>query len=187
VRGIGGLREGKGRGGLAASRFFMFVLLGSDSSADANSTRGEGRRYVFGFDFPGDVIEGLDDVDLGFGRGLEKGHFVGVSEGLASGGVDFAVRSVALVADEDFYDPRIGMCIDLLDPAGHTGERVRVGTIIGQYDTHRSLVVGLSDRTESFLTRRIPHLQFDRLPVQRDRLYLEVNPYPVHLSSYRSS
>lgn len=69
------------------------------------------------------------------------------------------------------------MQLNLSDPITHIVETVLGCTIIGQYDSHRSLVVGLGDRAETFLTCSVPDLQLHIFPIYLDRLDLEVDSY----------
>ncbi len=49
--------------------------------------------------------------------------------------------------------------------------------VISQNDTHRSLVVSLSYRSETLLPGSVPNLQFNVLTVNHDRLDFEVDSY----------
>lgn len=69
------------------------------------------------------------------------------------------------------------MQFNLSDPITHIVETVFGRAIIGQDDSHRSLVVGLGDRAETFLARSVPDLQLHIFPVYLDRLDLEVDSY----------
>jgi hypothetical protein len=47
--------------------------------------------------------------------------------------------------------------------------------VIYEHDAHGAPVVRGGDGPESLLTRRVPYLQFDLLPVQLNRPYFEIN------------
>jgi len=69
------------------------------------------------------------------------------------------------------------MLVDLLEPVLNVVECLLVGAVVNEYYAHRAFVVGLSDRAESFLPSRVPHLQLDSLVLDIDLLYLEIDTY----------
>jgi hypothetical protein len=58
---------------------------------------------------------------------------------------------------------------------GLTVERFLVGHVIDKEDAHRAAVVCSCDRTEAFLTGRVPNLQFHSLAIQLDGANFEID------------
>lgn len=92
-------------------------------------------------------------------------------------GLHHAVRSIALVRDEDLGHVGVGVLVDLLEPVGDVIEGLLVSAVVDQNDPHCTLVVGLSDRAETLLPGSVPHLQLHTLVIYIDLLYLEVDAY----------
>ena len=67
------------------------------------------------------------------------------------------------------------MRLDLLQPVLYVVKGGLLRAIVHQNDSHCALVVCLSNRSEAFLSRRIPYLQLDALILHIDRLDLKVN------------
>ena len=94
---------------------------------------------------------------------------------LSGFGVDDFVFFISFVSDEDLGDILGSMLLDLLHPVGNVGKRFFLSAVIDEDDAHGSLVIGLSDRSESFLASRVPHLELDDLSLNVDGLDLEVD------------
>ena len=67
------------------------------------------------------------------------------------------------------------MLLDVPDPVLDVVETLLVGNIIDKHDAHGPAVVGRGDGPEPLLSRRVPNLQLDLLPVQLDCPDLEVD------------
>lgn len=72
------------------------------------------------------------------------------------------------------------MGLYLLKPIGDIVERELLGTIKDKYDTHCTLVVGLGDCTESFLSRGVPHLKLHSLVIDWYGFNFEINAYSLY-------
>jgi len=60
-------------------------------------------------------------------------------------------------------------------PVAYVLERIFVGDIVHQQDSHGSTIISRSDGPEAFLTSGIPNLKLDSLAFDFDRLNLEVD------------
>ena len=69
------------------------------------------------------------------------------------------------------------MSIDLADPISNIIKTLLTRRIIGEDDTLRTPIVSLRDRTEPFLTRGIPYLNFYIFTVQLNCVDLEINTW----------
>jgi len=69
------------------------------------------------------------------------------------------------------------MSFNLLQPVRDIVIRALFSAVVRENNAHGSLVVGLSDGSESLLTSSIPDLEFYTLPFDLDSLNLEVNSY----------
>ena len=67
------------------------------------------------------------------------------------------------------------MLLDVPDPVLDVVEALLVGDVVHQHDAHGAAVVGRGDGPEPLLSRRVPNLQLDLLPVQLDCPDLEVD------------
>ena len=87
------------------------------------------------------------------------------------------VSPIALVRYQYLSHIRAGMLIYLLQPILNVIEGLLLSTVIHQYYTHRSLIICLSDRSESLLSCCVPNLQFNSFVIHIDCFYLEINTY----------
>ena len=85
------------------------------------------------------------------------------------------VVPVDLVAHEDPEDLGRGVLLDLPQPVGAAVEGGLVGDVVDEDEGVGGAVVGLGDRAEPLLARRVPDLQLDLLPVDLHRLDHEVH------------
>ena len=85
------------------------------------------------------------------------------------------VVHVALVAEDHLL--HVGRCVllDVSDPVLDVVEALLVRDVVHQHDAHGAPVVGGGDGPEPLLSRRVPYLQLDFLPVQLDCPDLEVD------------
>ena len=67
------------------------------------------------------------------------------------------------------------MFLDVSDPVLDIVEGFFIGDIVDQHDAHGPTVIGRGDGAEPLLSRRVPYLQLDLLPVQLDCPDLEVD------------
>ena len=67
------------------------------------------------------------------------------------------------------------MLLDVPDPVLDVVEALLIGDVVHQHDAHGAAVVGRGDGPEPLLSRRVPNLQLDLLPVQLDCPDLEVD------------
>ncbi len=67
------------------------------------------------------------------------------------------------------------MLVNLFQPVRNIVKGLLVSAVIHKNDAHGSLIVGLGNSTESFLSGGIPNLQFDSLIVDIYFLNLEVD------------
>jgi hypothetical protein len=89
--------------------------------------------------------------------------------------LDNFVLAVTLVRHKNFGNIGVRMLIYLLEPVRDVIKSCLIGAIVHKDNTHGTLVVSLSNCTESFLTGCVPDLQFDPFIVNVDFLDLEVN------------
>ena len=121
-------------------------------------------------------MEQLVDVEPSSRRGLEVPEAILLSELLALLVSDHSVIFfVSLVGDEELGDIFGSVGLNLLDPVADVVEGVLIATVINQDDAHGALIVRLSDGSEPLLSCSVPHLKFDHLVVNVDRLDLEIN------------
>ena len=122
-----------------------------------------------------DRVEHFIHVQAVLRRGLEELQAVLVSERLAALLLNDSISAVTLVGHEDLGHVRIRVLVNLLQPVGDVVERLLVRAIVDQDDPHGPFVVGLRDRAEALLARRVPDLQLDPLVVDVNLLDFEVN------------
>ena len=67
------------------------------------------------------------------------------------------------------------MLLDVPDPVFDVVERFVAGDVVDEQDAHGAAVVGRGDGPEPLLSRRVPYLQLDLLPVQLNCPDLEVD------------
>jgi hypothetical protein len=73
---------------------------------------------------------------------------------------------------------------DLSDPVSNVIERFFRCAIICKNDAHSSLIISLSNSSESLLSGSVPNLKFDILAIDIDSLNLEVNTYKLTVKNY---
>jgi hypothetical protein len=73
---------------------------------------------------------------------------------------------------------------DLPDPISNVIERFFRCAIICKNDSHSSLIISLSNSSESLLPGSVPNLKFDILAIDVDCLNLEVNTYNPKVKNY---
>ena len=76
------------------------------------------------------------------------------------------------------------MHFDLSDPVSNVIERFFRRAIICKNDAHSSLIISLSNSSESLLSGSVPNLKFDILAIDVDSLNLEVNTYNLTVKDY---
>ena len=96
---------------------------------------------------------------------------------------NYSVWQVNFVGDKHFGNTLTSMRVDLFQPILNVLERSLLRAIVYQNDAHCTLVVGLSDRSESLLACCVPYLQLDALVLHIYRLYFEVNACTVKTKS----
>lgn len=138
--------------------------------------RDRGRIYESRLDLSSQMEEGFLDVGIRLGRRLDIRHteLFGKLFCLLYRH-DPLLFPVRLVADEDLGDAFAGVLFDVGVPCAHVLKRLLVGHVKDKQDAHRTSVVGCRDGAEPFLSRSVPDLQLDALPVQLDRADLKVN------------
>lgn len=107
---------------------------------------------------------------------FEEEHIVLLSQLLRLIFLDLTVViEVRLGANKYLADCLASVALDLFDPATDILEGLLVIDAIGQDDATGSLVIGLSDVPESFLSCSIPDLQSGFGTINRNGLNLEIN------------
>lgn len=117
------------------------------------------------------------DVMASFGWSFKEGESVLLREFPAFFDVHCLVWLVALVCYQYFRNIWCGVLINLSKPVLYVVEGDSVWAVVDEDDAHGALVVGLRDRAEPLLPRRVPNLQLHVLPIDVYRLYLKVYAY----------
>jgi len=127
-------------------------------------------------DRSGQGSDSVVNVDVLLGRSLEELEIVFVSDFLSHLAIDDAFGSgdVTLVGQDDFPHHFVSVLRDHSHPARYVVERPPIGDVIDQHHPMGTLVVGGGDGLELLLTRRVPHLNLDPLPVHVNCLQPEV-------------
>lgn len=88
---------------------------------------------------------------------------------------DFSIGNIAFVAHKYFDDLLIGVGFYLFKPVLERLKGSKIVNGVSHYDSHRSLVVGLSNGLKSLLSSRVPDLQPYLLILDLQCLDLEVD------------
>lgn len=121
-------------------------------------------RRQFIFDFFGHLQEGFIDVQTRLCTGLQERHLVLLSECLCLllWNLSFVV-TVALIADKNATNTRLGVLLDFLDPRAHVLKRLTVCNVIHDYNALGAAVIAGREGAEAFLACRVPNLQLHYL------------------------
>jgi hypothetical protein len=90
------------------------------------------------------------------------------------GYLSFALQ-VYFVSNKDLAHIVVSKLVDFLHPLAHIFEGFTLGDVVDDDDAVGTSVVTRSQRPKSFLSSRVPDLQFNVLIIHLDRLYLEVD------------
>lgn len=92
------------------------------------------------------------------------------------------IWQVRLVGDEDLLHVRLGVRLYLFEPVLNVIESHFFCAVVDEEDAHRTLIIRLCDRSESFLTGSIPHLKFHVLVHDVYCFYSEVDADGGHVA-----
>jgi hypothetical protein len=69
------------------------------------------------------------------------------------------------------------MLVNLFEPVLYVVKGLLVSAVINENNSHGSLVISLSNSSESLLASSVPNLQLDSLIINIDFLDLKINTY----------
>jgi hypothetical protein len=104
------------------------------------------------------VKEYLLYISTNFSRCFKECEAVLLSQLPSTLSLDYFVLSIAFIRYEHFSYVLISMLIYLLQPIGNIVKGLLVSTVVYQYDTHRTLIIGLGYCTETLLSCSVPDL-----------------------------
>ena len=88
---------------------------------------------------------------------------------------NLSIGQVNFVSNQHFVHIFTRMRFYLLQPVRDVLESNLLRAVINQQNAHCALIVSLSDRAKSLLTRGVPHLKLHPLVIHRNRLNLKVD------------
>ena len=133
------------------------------------------RRRSLLYDLPRYVVEKFANLRSCLRRGLKKGEPVLLCKLLALLSRDDSVLQIGLVGNEHLGHANTRVGLNLLQPIRNVVEGGLLRTIIDQDDSHRTLIISLSDCSEALLPSSVPHLQLHALVFHANCLDLKVD------------
>ena len=132
-----------------------------------STTRGGGLSLHACLDLTRHSQEGLFHVTRSFGRCFQKFNPKRIGKFFALFGTDDTFASqITFVADQQFVDILGGIPINFMQPLFDIVERFRIGHIINNNNPMCTTIIRRCNSPETFLSSRIPNLQFDCLSIQ---------------------
>ena len=124
-------------------------------------------RLDFGMNFIGGFQKRLFDVVSGFGRRFQKQQPIRFGKGLSFFGRHGTfVFQIILIANEQNDHVGLRMLFRFFKPSTQMLKGITSGNVVHQQCTRRTTIIRTCDTTETFLSSRIPNLQFDLLSIR---------------------